>query len=50
MAAISQRLGEIRMGFMILSRLPMGEIRGQVPDMGAFCVELAHRRLRSWAF
>ncbi|MFZ1661897.1 MAG: adenosylcobinamide-GDP ribazoletransferase [Paracoccaceae bacterium] len=35
MAAISQRLGEIRMGFMILSRLPMGEIRGPVPDMGA---------------
>lgn len=32
---LTRRLNEVRMGFMILTRLPMGEIRGAVPDMGA---------------
>ena len=34
-APLSRRLNELRMGFMILTRLPMGEIRGAVPGMGA---------------
>ena len=34
-APLSQRLNELRMGFMILTRLPVGEIRGAVPSIGA---------------
>lgn len=34
-ARISQALSEIRMGFMILTRIPVGPIAGEAPSMGA---------------